>query len=102
MKLGLEDKVVLVTGGSRGIGRAASLLFGEAGARVAISFQKNEAAAREVVARIGADRAISIRADAGDPKATEAMIDAVAAALRTAGRTGQQRRRVRPQPLRRG
>jgi NAD(P)-dependent dehydrogenase (short-subunit alcohol dehydrogenase family) len=61
----------------RGIGRAASLLFGEAGAKVAISFQQNEAAAREVVARIGADRALSIRADAGDPKATEAMIGEV-------------------------
>ena len=44
----LDGRKVLVTGGSRGIGRATALLFARAGADVAISFAANQAAADEV------------------------------------------------------
>ncbi|HEY9288769.1 MAG TPA: SDR family NAD(P)-dependent oxidoreductase, partial [Candidatus Dormibacteraeota bacterium] len=42
---GFAEQVVLVTGGSRGIGRAASELFAEAGASVAITYKSRQAEA---------------------------------------------------------
>ncbi len=44
----LKDRKALITGGSRGIGRAAAILFAEAGSDVAITFQSREDAAKEV------------------------------------------------------
>jgi 3-oxoacyl-[acyl-carrier protein] reductase len=44
----LDGRKVLITGGSRGIGRAAALMFARAGADVAISYQRNQKAAEEV------------------------------------------------------
>ncbi len=46
--INLENKVSLVTGGSRGIGAATALLFAKAGSDVAINFNKNENAAQKV------------------------------------------------------
>ncbi len=48
----LKDRKTLITGGSRGIGRAAAILFAEAGSNVAITFQNREDAAREVQAEV--------------------------------------------------
>jgi 3-oxoacyl-[acyl-carrier protein] reductase len=50
--IGLKDKVVLITGASRGIGRAAALIFGRYGARVAINYHRQEAAARALLQEI--------------------------------------------------
>ena len=50
--MGLEGRVALVTGGSRGIGRAIAEALGDDGAAVAVNYRKDEAAAAEVVARI--------------------------------------------------
>lgn len=49
MEIKLENQVAVVTGGSRGIGRATVKLFAEAGARVVFSYRKAALAAREVV-----------------------------------------------------
>jgi 3-oxoacyl-[acyl-carrier protein] reductase len=48
----LKDKVALVTGGSRGIGRAIALAYGSLGAKVIVNYAGNEAAAKETVAAI--------------------------------------------------
>ena len=46
---GFKDQVVLVTGGSRGIGRAAAALFGQAGATVAITYKSRKPEADALV-----------------------------------------------------
>ncbi len=45
----LKDKIALVTGSSRGIGRAVALAYAEEGAKVVVNYTSNEKAAKEVV-----------------------------------------------------
>ena len=63
----LENKVALVTGGSRGIGRAIAERLGRDGALVALTYAREDAAANEVVERIRKDggRAFAIQAPLG-------------------------------------
>lgn len=53
MDLGLTDRVAIVTASSRGVGRAAALLFGRERARVAVTFFRQREKAEAVVQEIG-------------------------------------------------
>jgi 3-oxoacyl-[acyl-carrier protein] reductase len=72
--LSLAGRTALVTGGSRGIGRAVSVLFGQLGARVAVAYQSDEAAAAEAVREAGGD-AFALRADLGDEDQARRLVD---------------------------
>ena len=52
MTLSLENKVALITGGSRGIGRAIALEFAVRGAAVVVNYNKSPESAEEVVKQI--------------------------------------------------
>src|SRR5215813_7613247 len=76
----LSGKVALVTGGSRGIGRACCEALAEHGATVIVNYVKGEAAAREVADQItnNGGKAEICGFDVADPKACEAAIDEIA------------------------
>jgi 3-oxoacyl-[acyl-carrier protein] reductase len=81
--LGLEARRALVTGGSRGIGRAIALHLAGAGADVCIGYRTREEDARAVVARARAvgSRANALRADLSDPDAAAALVTGAVEAL---------------------
>lgn len=70
----LEGKVAIITGGSKGIGRATALRLATEGAKVVINFSTDASAADEVVKLIGPDKCIAIKADAGDVSQLEMLV----------------------------
>jgi NAD(P)-dependent dehydrogenase (short-subunit alcohol dehydrogenase family) len=81
--LTLAGKTALVTGGSRGIGRATCVLFGRLGARVAVAYARDEKAAREVVAEVerAGSAAVAVRADLMREKEAERLFEKAEKAL---------------------
>ncbi len=79
----LSGRRALVTGGSRGIGRAIALRLAQAGADVAVNYVSQAEAAQEAVAQIAAlgRRAVAVQADVRDAAAVERMLAAVQEAL---------------------
>jgi 3-oxoacyl-[acyl-carrier protein] reductase len=75
----LDGKCALVTGASRGIGRAIAVKLASEGAKVALNYAGNAAAADEVKKEIEAagGQAITVQADVSDPASVEAMIQTV-------------------------
>lgn len=73
------DKIMLVTGGSRGIGAATCLMAAKHGYAVAVNYHSNREAAEAVVSAIEADggSAITVQADVADEAQVVAMFDTI-------------------------
>jgi 3-oxoacyl-[acyl-carrier protein] reductase len=80
LRLDLSPRAALVTGGSRGIGRAIGELLARAGSRVAINYRKNSEAASEVVEAIRSrgGEAIAIESDISDPAVARRLVERAA------------------------
>jgi NAD(P)-dependent dehydrogenase (short-subunit alcohol dehydrogenase family) len=78
-----NERSVIVTGGSRGIGAAAALRCAEAGWAVAVNYTRDAAAARNVVERIRASggQALALQADVADEAQVRRLFEAVDAQL---------------------
>ena len=72
----LDNKVALVTGAARGIGRAIALELARRGARVAVNYAKSEAEASAVVGDIAAfgGSSLKLQADVSDPAQCDALV----------------------------
>jgi 3-oxoacyl-[acyl-carrier protein] reductase len=77
--IALDGRTALVTGGSRGVGRAVALMLARAGADVAIGYRSRAAQAEAVAKEIGAlgRRAIAVGGDLAEPAAADRMAAAV-------------------------
>ncbi|HSN56883.1 MAG TPA: SDR family oxidoreductase [Candidatus Sulfomarinibacteraceae bacterium] len=75
------DKKVLITGGSRGIGRACALAFAERGARVAVNYQANAAAAEATLAALAGGSHVALQADVADPEQAQRLVAAAVQSL---------------------
>jgi 3-oxoacyl-[acyl-carrier protein] reductase len=68
----LEGKRALVTGGSRGIGRAVALELGRAGAEVVVGYRAEEGEAEAVASEVGGR---AVQADVADPEQAKALVE---------------------------
>ncbi|MBE9190331.1 3-oxoacyl-[acyl-carrier-protein] reductase [Gloeocapsopsis crepidinum LEGE 06123] len=75
----LRDKVAIVTGASRGIGKAIALSLASEGANIVVNYASSSTAAEQVVAEIaaGGGSAIALQADVSKADQVEALINAV-------------------------
>ncbi len=78
MALSLTGRVALITGSSRGIGRAIALKLAQWGAKVVVNYRTSAQAAEEVVERIKSDggEAIAVQADVGQYDQAQALVKA--------------------------
>ena len=78
--MAVRNRVALVTGGSRGIGKEIALVLGRAGLRVAVAYRTNKLGAQKVLSdlrAVGAE-AVALATDVTDPARVKELIEAVA------------------------
>lgn len=76
-----QEKKVLITGASRGIGRACATQFAALGAQVAVHFHRQQEAAQETLDRLTGQGHFTIQADIGDPDAVVRLVEGCAERL---------------------
>ena len=77
--MSLRNRVALVTGGSRGIGRGIALRLGKEGARIAIAYRSNKAAAQQALRQLqaGGAECLAVETDISDAARAEQLVKAV-------------------------
>jgi len=73
-----KNKNVLITGGTRGIGRAIALAFAEQGARLALTYYSNEDAAQKTMSLIQGEEHFFLRSDVSKPEEVRKVVNEVA------------------------
>ena len=83
----LDGRVALVTGASRGIGRAIAMALAAAGGKVAVNYRRSVAEANDVVMQIAAagGTAVALEADVSDPKSAAKLVAEAEAQLGAIG-----------------
>src|SRR5579859_5142291 len=78
--MALVNRVALITGGSRGIGRGIAMRLAQEGARIAISYRSNKAAAQQALRQFQASGAecVAVETDVTDPTKAEHLVGTVA------------------------
>lgn len=71
------NKNILITGGSRGIGKAAAQAFAERGGRICINFNKNSRAAKAVIENLPGKGHFAAKADIANPDSVRQLMEAV-------------------------
>lgn len=75
----IDEQIVLVTGGARGLGVEIVRAFAREGAGVVVNYRRSEAAATDLVRELGGDRAVALRADVTDDDEVRALFKAARA-----------------------
>jgi 3-oxoacyl-[acyl-carrier protein] reductase len=77
MKSSVENKTILVTGSSRGIGKSIAILLASAGAKIIVHYTKNESAAKETMKQLGKNGLFAVQSDLKNKDEIRAMMESI-------------------------